>query len=85
MVRAVSNGLRYGALCGLALLSSTQAAADAPLRESIRQQLGDENYVLVEDRNGTRLFLFSTGHVSPIPTSNPGNETEPALAMTRMG
>ena len=49
----------------------------------VRHQLSDENYILVEDRNGARLFLFSTGSVRPIPSSDSGDETATAVAMTR--
>lgn len=78
-----SEKLQHGALCSLVLLCSMQAAADELLRDTVRQQLGDENYVLVEDSDGARLFVFSTRSVSPIPMSDPEDETEIALAMTR--
>ena len=48
-----------GALAGLALLLAYAAAADDSLRDSVREQLRDENYVLVEDRTGARLYVFS--------------------------
>ena len=43
----------------------------------------DQNYVLVEDGNGARLFVFSTGSISSVTPAIPENETDKALAMTR--
>lgn len=83
IVPAVSRALRCGALCGLALLGSSSAIADETLREAIRQQLRNENYMLVEDRNGARLFVFSAESMSSIDYSLSENETAKALAMTR--
>ena len=52
--------LRRGALSGLALLFVLPCIADEPLRDGIRKEMGDRSYVLVEDRRGARLFVFSS-------------------------
>lgn len=82
-MRAAYSALRCEVLCGLALLASCAAIADEPLRDAVRQQLRDENYVLVEDNDGARLFVFSTGNISSVTPAVAENETDKALAMTR--
>lgn len=81
------NALWRGALCGLALLVAFPVSADAPLRQSVREQLRDENYLLVENQDGARLFVFSSGRLTSETTQRqPGNSTEAlneALEMTR--
>ena len=76
-----------GALCGLALLVAFPVSADAPLRQAVREQLRDDNYLLVEDQDGARLFLFSAGSVTSVTTqqqSEKSTETlDEALEMTR--
>lgn len=84
---APCDKLRCGALCGLALLFVFPVLADVPLRKAVREQLRDENYVLVEDRNGARLFVFSSGSVTAVTRQEPDGErrgaVEKALEMTR--
>ena len=79
--------MRCGALAGLALLIVLPVVADEPLRDTVRQQLRDENYVLVEDDSGARLFVFSTGSVSAVtrlqPPDSPGGRLDQALEMAR--
>jgi len=86
MVRS-SETARCGALTGLALLFAHLAAAVEPLRDTVRQHLRDENYVLVEDDNGARLFVFSKGSVSTVTTlqteDSSSGELDQALEMTR--
>lgn len=80
-----SAKLRRGALCGLALLLVVPAGADDAIRETIRQQLRDESYVMVEDQEGIRLFVFSAeddGYRSTLVPVTPGS-LEQALEMTR--
>ncbi len=50
-----------GALAGLALLVAANAGADAVLRDEIRRQYRHQSYMLVEDADGARLFLFDEG------------------------
>jgi hypothetical protein len=82
-----SDTLRCGALSGLALLVAFPVFADAPLRDAVREQLRDENYLLVEDQDGARLFVFSTGNVAAVTSPRPeetGNaQLVKALEMTR--
>lgn len=84
--------MQCGALAGLALLFTLPSVADEPLRHTVRQQLRDENYVLVEDQDGARLFVFSTGSVTAVTTPDPQDNsskqqiqghTDVALEMTR--
>ncbi len=58
--------LRCGALCGLVLLFAAPAPADELLRATLQRKLRDENYMLVEDQDGARLYVFSTGNVSAV-------------------
>lgn len=79
--------LRCGALAGLALLVAFPTLADEPLRKTVREQLRGESYLLVENQDGARLFVFSTGSVTAV-TTHRAEETssrhfEEALAMTR--
>jgi hypothetical protein len=87
MMNVLSEALRCEALAGLALLFAFSVSAEEPLRDSVRQQLRDENYVLVEDDNGARLFVFSTGSVSAVTAlqseDRSSRESDHALEMTR--
>lgn len=78
--------LRRGALPGLALLFVLPCNADESLRDSVRKDLADTNYVLVEEPGGeTRLFVFSADDSSPgmtLRTAPPGS-TEDALDKAR--
>lgn len=47
-----------GALPGLALLVALGAAADDSLRERVHREHKHRSYMLVEDADGARLFLF---------------------------
>ncbi len=53
-----------GVLPGLALLLSATVTADDALRKQVQRDFGHRSYMLVEDADGARLFLFSdeTGH-----------------------
>lgn len=79
--------MRCGVLCGLALFFASPATADEALREAVRQQLRDESYMLVENQDGARLFIFSTGSVSAVTTHQPGDgparQLDEALEMTQ--
>ncbi len=81
----LSATLLRGALCGLALLLAVPAGADDALRETIRQQLRDESYVLIEDQHGIRLFVFSSQDDGYRTTLVPvaAGSLEQALEMTR--
>ena len=78
---------RRGVLYCLALLVASPASADVTFRESVREQYRDESYLLIEDQDGSRLFLFSVGSVTSVTKQRlPGNLTESlseALEMTR--
>lgn len=77
--------LPCGALGGLALLLAFPSAADDDLHETIRQQLQDESYVLVEGPHEVRLFVFSPeddGYRTTLVPVTRGR-LEQALAMTR--
>jgi hypothetical protein len=85
---ALTEKLQRGTLAGLALLLVSPAMADEPLRDTVRQQLRDENYLLVEDDNGARLFVFSAGSVSTVTAlqqseTNSSRGLDYALEMTR--
>lgn len=84
--------LRCGAVCGLVLLFAAPAPADESLRTAVHRELRDENYVLVEDQDGARLYVFSTGNVSAVippdqksalSTARNRRSTVAALDMTR--
>ncbi len=53
--------LHGGALAGLALLLSQGATAQDSLRERVHREHKHQSYMLVEDENGVRLFLFGDG------------------------
>ena len=53
--------LQGGALAGLALLFCCEAMADEGLRERVHREHKHRSYMLVEDENGARLFLFGEG------------------------
>ena len=59
-VSSWSATLRRGAFAGLALLLAAPCSAEEALRDRIRTQMGDTSYVLVEDEQGARLFVFSS-------------------------
>lgn len=89
MGRYIST-IRCGALAGLALLFASPSIADEAVREAVRQQLRDENYMLVEDQHGARLFVFSTGSITTVTdlqdvsSGQPGrSQMNAALEMTR--
>lgn len=76
-----------GVLAGLALLAALPALADRSLRQVAREQLRNENYVLVEDLDSARLLIFSSGSVSAVANRKPAEgsrrEWGEALEMTR--
>jgi len=78
---------RCGVLVGLALLFAFPASAEELLRDALRKQLRDQNYVLVEDNDGARLFVFSTGSVSTVTSVQREHSSigrlDQALEMTR--
>lgn len=53
-----------GAPAGLTLLLVFGAAADDSLRERVHREHKHQSYLLVEDANGARLFLFDEGVAS---------------------
>ena len=61
-----------GALAGLALLLAGNAFADKLLRNQVHRQYKDRSYVLIEDSNGARLYLFgnenATASAHMLPT-----------------
>lgn len=69
-----------GALAGLALLVALPVCADAPCREAVREQLRDENYILVEEPGGARLLLISPGIDSAVTMGRQPNAGARALA-----
>lgn len=79
--------LRYGAPWGLVLLFLLPAMAQESLHDTVRKEMGDQNYVLVADRSGARLFVFSdeahtTGAVLGVAPPPPGS-IESALTLTQ--
>ena len=76
---------RCGALSGLALLFVLPCSADELLRDSIRDEMGDRSYVLVEDQRGARLFVFSSedGERGMLWQVAPPGSMAGALAKTR--
>ena len=79
------TALRCGALGGLALLLVSPSVADDDLHDTIRRQLQDDSYVLVEDQDGARLFVFSPENDGYRTTLVPSirSSHEQAIAMTR--
>ena len=75
-----------GALAGLALLCSSAVVADEALRDRVRRDFGDRNFILIEDDDGARLYLFPDAlhpaAVEFLPASPPQAEIRAALAMT---
>ncbi len=76
-----------GAVAGLALLAAFPAGADESLREQVRREFGHRNYVLMEDEDGARLYLFRDANnpaAIEILTSPPaaGQEVRAALDRT---
>ena len=57
-------GWRRGALAGLALSVACGASADDSLRERVHREHKHHSYMLVEEANGARLFLFDEGVAS---------------------
>ena len=53
--------LQGGALAGLALLFACVTMADEALRDRVHREHKHRSYMLVEDENGARLFLFGEG------------------------
>ena len=47
-----------GALAGLALLIASTGSADQSLRDDIHRQHKHQSYMLIEDADGARLYLF---------------------------
>lgn len=76
-----------GALWGFALLITLPVLADVPLREAVRDEFPDENYLLVEYHDGARLYVFSSGSTATLARQEPGGASagpvEKALEMTR--
>lgn len=50
-----------GALVGLTLLFVGGALADEALRDRVHREHKDRSYMLIEDADGARLYLFGTG------------------------
>ena len=71
-----------GALTGLALLIVGGAFADDALRERMHREHKHRSYMLVEDAEGARLYLFgSQPGILRIPTGD--SVVDAALAKTR--
>ena len=59
-----TRSLRYGqcgALAGLALLVALPALPDDGLRKQVHREFGHRSYMLLEDADGARLYLFADG------------------------
>lgn len=50
-----------GALVGSALFICATAIADEALRERVHKEYKHQSYMLIEDTDGARLYLFGTG------------------------
>lgn len=75
-------GWRRGALAGLTLSLACGATADDALRDRVHREHKHHSYMLVEDADGARLFLFDEGVASyRIGTSD--DFVEAALEKTR--
>ncbi len=51
-----------GALLGFAVLCACPAAADEILRRQVHAEFGHRSYMLLEDADGARLYLFPDAH-----------------------
>ena len=78
---------RGGALLGLALLFAPPLSADDSLRQQVHRDYGHRSYMLVEDAEGARLYLFTdaSGHaqLARIDASDDADEIARAVADTR--
>lgn len=68
------TSLQCGALTGLALLLSGNVFADKLLRDQVHQQYKDRSYMLIEDANGARLYLFADENAAASTLSLPTAE-----------
>ena len=75
-------GWRCGALAGLALSLACVASADESLRERVHREHKHHSYMLIEDTDGARLFLFDDG-VASYPIAAREAVVETALEKTR--
>ena len=73
---------RRGALAGLAFSLVCVAGADDSLRERVHREHKHQSYMLVEDADGARLFLFDEGIASYRIAAN-DSPVEAALEKTR--
>jgi len=55
-----STLLHCGALSGLAMLFLAPTFADEELRQRIHSEYRHQSYMLIEDADGARLYLFAT-------------------------
>ena len=80
----VSQGV---ALLGLALLACEAAAADEALREQVHRDFGHRSYMLVEDADGARLYLFTNAsgpsQLAPVEADENADAIASALDETR--
>jgi len=51
---------RSGALTGLALLFAVPLLADDELQRQVHREYGHRSYMLIEDSDGIRLYLFAS-------------------------
>ena len=75
-------GWRRGALAGLALSLACGVSADDTLRDRVHREHKHHSYMLVEDADGARLFLFDEGVASYRITAS-DTIVEAALEKTR--
>lgn len=73
-----------GALAGLVMLWAVASDADEALRREIQRDHRHDSYVLVEDADGARLYLFADAGRADAAIAGPENDAlEEALALTR--
>lgn len=77
-----SAAWQRGALPGLALLLACGAAADDALRERVHREYKHQSYMLVEDADGARLFLFDRG-ITTLRLASEDTSVDAALEKTR--
>src|SRR5210317_2078100 len=74
MVTRGLTRMHCGALTGLALLLAGNAFADKLLRDQVHQHYKDRSYMLIEDANGARLYLFANENTAASTLSLPSAE-----------